>query len=113
MPVVMKKLSLPRIAIAATGDSPRDMFDCARRALEACRFVELRLDWLPHPERALQIIAKLLEHDRLAGESRPAILQATCRRFENGGRYRGTVAAQLEILRKAVELGCRLVDLEI
>ena len=56
----MKKLTVPRIAIAATGDSPRELFDSARRALETCRFVELRLDWLPHPERALPIISKLL-----------------------------------------------------
>jgi 3-dehydroquinate dehydratase/shikimate dehydrogenase len=109
----MKKLTVPRIAIAATGESPRELFDCARTALETCRFVELRLDWLPRPERALPIISKLLEECRSGGHARPVILQATCRRVENGGRFRGTVAAQLEILRKAAEHGCRLVDLEI
>jgi 3-dehydroquinate dehydratase/shikimate dehydrogenase len=104
---------VPRIAVAATGDSPRELFECAQRALESCRFVELRLDWLPHPERALQIIPRLLERGRSAGRAQSAILQATCRRAQNGGRFRGTVAAQLEILRKAAECGCRVVDLEI
>ena len=103
----MKKLTVPRIAIAATGNTPRELFECARSALEHCRFVELRLDWLPHPERALQIILRLLKRGR------STTLQATCRRVQNGGRFRGTVAAQLEILRKAAELGCRIVDLEI
>src|SRR5512140_183304 len=109
----MKKLNLPRIAIAATGDSPRELFECTQRALETCRFVELRLDWLPHPERALQIIPKLLKRGPSAGRANSAILQATCRSVQNGGRFRGTVAAQLEILRNAAERGCRLVDLEI
>ncbi len=107
-----KTPSLPRLSIAATGDSPRELFQCAERALGYSRFVELRLDWLPRPAQALSQIRRLLE-SRAGGRGTKTILQATCRRASNGGRFRGTVAEQIEILRKAVEAGCRIVDLEI
>jgi 3-dehydroquinate dehydratase / shikimate dehydrogenase len=107
-----KKPSLPRICITATGDSPRELFECARRALGYSRFVELRLDWLLRPAPALALIPRLLE-SRAGSRRESVFLQATCRRAENGGRFRGTVAEQIEILRKAAEAGCRVVDIEI
>ncbi|HEY7680851.1 MAG TPA: shikimate dehydrogenase [Terriglobia bacterium] len=103
-----KSRRLPRICVTATGETAAALLDCARRALAQSRFVELRLDWLPNPSEALPRIAELLASAR----KRP-ILQATCRRQANGGRFSGTVAQQLEILRKAAAAGCVLVDLEI
>src|SRR6202000_1083998 len=38
---------------------------------------------------------------------------ATCRRAVNGGKFKGSVAAQLAVLRKAADVGFPLVDLEI
>ncbi len=104
-----KLLSLPRIAITATGCSAAELLDSVRRALGYTRFVELRLDWVPNPEEALRSLPGLLRHWRA---KRPLLL-ATCRREPNGGRFRGTVAAQAAILEKAAAAGCRLMDLEI
>jgi 3-dehydroquinate dehydratase/shikimate dehydrogenase len=38
---------------------------------------------------------------------------ATCRRAAAGGKFRGSIAAQLEILTKAAAAGCQLVDIEL
>ena len=37
----------------------------------------------------------------------------TCRRAENGGKFKGSLASQLEVLTKANAAGCPIVDLEI
>jgi 3-dehydroquinate dehydratase/shikimate dehydrogenase len=38
---------------------------------------------------------------------------ATCRRVANGGKFRGTIASQLDILSKAAAIGCQLLDIEL
>ena len=38
---------------------------------------------------------------------------ATCRREANGGKFRGSVASQLDVLSKAAAAGCQLVDMEV
>ncbi len=38
---------------------------------------------------------------------------ATCRRAANGGKFRGSVVSQLDILSKAAAAGCQLLDLEL
>ena len=104
--------SLPRICITATGRTPGDLLDCARRALRYSRFVELRLDWVARPTEVLTAVPRLLgEKEVRPGKS--VLLLATCRREANGGRFQGTVAEQMEILEKAAATGCRLLDLEI
>jgi 3-dehydroquinate dehydratase/shikimate dehydrogenase len=37
----------------------------------------------------------------------------TCRRADNGGKFKGSLASQLEVLRKANAAGCQIVDLEL
>lgn len=106
-------LVLPRICIAATGETPETLFACARSALRHSPLVELRLDWLRDPRKALPRISRLLRAVSRLRRGRPVVLQATCRRRENGGRFRGSVAEQMEILRRAAEAGCRVLDLEI
>ena len=109
-----KKLPvLPRICIAATGDTPETLFACARNSLRHSPLVELRLDWLRDPRKALPRISGLLRAVSRLQRGRSVVLQATCRRRENGGRFRGSVAEQMEILRRAAEAGCRVLDLEI
>ncbi len=106
----MPKLpSVPRIAITATGRTPAALLDATRRALGYTRFVELRLDWVPDLDEVLRALPALL---RRFSAKRPLCI-ATCRRKPNGGMFRGTVAAQLAILEKAADAGCRLIDLEI
>ena len=102
----------PRICISATGQTAGELLECARRALAHSRFVELRLDWAANPREAAASIPGLLRAEA-AGAKKHALLLATCRREANGGRFRGTVAEQLNVLKKAAANGCRLVDLEI
>ena len=110
----MKKLlSLPRICIAATGETPEALRSCAEAALRQSRFVELRLDGLENPSDGIPLIETLRDSSvRSAKLGRP-VLQATCRRRESGGQFDGTVARQLEILDATARAGCHLADLEI
>jgi 3-dehydroquinate dehydratase/shikimate dehydrogenase len=76
-------------------------------ALRQTQTAELRLDWLSD-DREIAVFLKWL------ASSRPqAMLIATCRRLEAGGRYRGTVAKQLVHLAEAIRAGCAWYDLEI
>jgi 3-dehydroquinate dehydratase / shikimate dehydrogenase len=69
-------------------------------------FLEFRLDYLSRPALALQKIKRFIEYH-------PHVVTiATCRRVPNGGRFRGSLASQLEVLGKAAAAGCQLLDLE-
>ena len=47
-------------------------------------------------------------------ESHPGtVVIATCRRAANGGKFRGSIASQVDVLSKAVAAGCQLVDVEL
>lgn len=70
-------------------------------------FVEFRLDYLKQPAAALPKIRRFLETHQYVN----AI--ATCRRVASGGKFKGSLAAQLEILAKSAAAGCQLVDLEL
>jgi 3-dehydroquinate dehydratase / shikimate dehydrogenase len=75
-------------------------------ALRMTRTIELRLDWLADDR----------EIGRFLGRLKPpssAVLVATCRRCQAGGKYRGTIASQLARLAEAVAAGCQWYDLEI
>ena len=70
-------------------------------------FIEFRLDYLAKPGLAL---AKIREFT----ESHPHVaVIGTCRRATSGGKFRGSIPAQLELLGKVADAGCQLVDLEI
>jgi 3-dehydroquinate dehydratase / shikimate dehydrogenase len=70
-------------------------------------FLELRLDYLSQPLAALPKLKNLLEvHPE-------ATFIATCRRAVNGGKFKGSVAAELAVLRRAADYGFPLVDMEI
>jgi 3-dehydroquinate dehydratase/shikimate dehydrogenase len=70
-------------------------------------FIELRLDYLSQPLSALPKLKAFLEmHPE-------ATFIATCRRTVNGGKFKGSVAAELAVLRKAADSGFPLVDLEL
>ena len=42
-----------------------------------------------------------------------ATVIATCRRAVNGGKFKGSASAQLEVLTKAAAVGFQLVDIEL
>jgi 3-dehydroquinate dehydratase/shikimate dehydrogenase len=70
-------------------------------------FLEFRLDYLSQPGQFLPKLKGFIEyHPHL-------VLIATCRRVKSGGKYRGSVENQLDILVKAAQLGCQLLDVEI
>ncbi len=98
---------LPKVCLALSGDSIEDMIATAESMARDNPFVEFRLDYLKQPAAALPKIHRFLDtHSYIT-----AI--ATCRRAENGGKFKGSLAAQLEVLTKAHAAGCQLVDLEI
>lgn len=100
-------LRLPKVCLALAYDSAEDLLNTAEGMARDNPFLEFRLDYLKQPASALPKIKRFLETHQYV----TAI--ATCRRAENGGHFKGSVAAQLEILTKAIASGCQLVDLEL
>jgi 3-dehydroquinate dehydratase/shikimate dehydrogenase len=96
-----------KICVAITGATPADMMHNAEEIVRENHFVEFRLDYLPNP---LAIIPRLKQFLYERGEI-TAI--ATCRRAATGGKFKGTIPAELEILEKAAQAGCHLIDIEL
>jgi len=103
----IRRFRLPRVCIAVVGGDAATMVERAESLVRDNHLIELRLDYLPQPLAAL---AKLKNFIELHPE---ATFIATCRRAANGGKFKGTVAAQLAILRKAADMGFQLADLEL
>ncbi|HWR36175.1 MAG TPA: shikimate dehydrogenase [Clostridia bacterium] len=100
-------IRLPRVCVAVTGSDINEMVEKAESLVRDNPLIEFRLDYLKNPATAYQRLRRLFEY-------RPdAIAIATCRRAVNGGKFRGSVAAQLEILTKAAAAGCQMVDVEL
>jgi 3-dehydroquinate dehydratase / shikimate dehydrogenase len=100
-------LRLPRVCVAVTAPDPAQLLDKAEGLVRDNPFLEFRLDYLPKPGLALPKIRSFFEmfpH---------AVVIATCRRAASGGKFRGSVASQLELLSKAAAAGCQLVDVEL
>jgi len=96
-----------KVCVAITGSTPTEMLEKAAVAVKETTFLEFRLDYLDKPLLALpKIKAFLTEHTA-------ATAIATCRRTANDGKFKGSLAAQLEVLSKATEAGFHLVDLEL
>ena len=98
---------LPKVCLALIGDTIDDMLGTAESMARDNPFMEFRLDYLKQPLAALPKIHRFLETQQYVN----AI--GTCRRAENGGKFKGSLAAQLEVLTKANAAGCQLVDLEL
>src|SRR5260370_2597789 len=98
---------LPKVCLALSGDTIDDMLASAESMARDNPFLEFRLDYLKQPLAALPKIHRFLEPHQYV----TAI--GTCRRAENGGRFKGSLASQLEVLTKAHAAGCQIVDLEI
>ena len=98
---------LPKVCLALSGETVEDMIELAESLAQDNPFVEFRLDYLKQPLAALTKIRSFLETHHYV----TAI--GTCRRAENGGKFKGSLAKQLEVLTKANVAGCQIVDLEI
>jgi len=102
-----RPLRLPRVCVAVTGSDAGEMVDKAETLIRDNPFLEFRLDYLRRPGLALPRIKQFNEYY-------PHVVSiATCRRAASGGKFRGSLAKQLDILSKAAAAGCQLVDLEL
>src|SRR5215468_8297772 len=100
-------LRMPRVCLAVTGTDPAELMEKAEGLVRDNPFLEFRLDYLPKPGLALPKIKHFFEmypH---------AVVIATCRRTASGGRFKGSIASQLDLLGKATAAGCQLVDVEL
>jgi 3-dehydroquinate dehydratase/shikimate dehydrogenase len=100
-------LRLPRVCVAVFASDPAQLIEKAESVARDNTFIELRLDYIPRPALAL---AKIKD---FTGFHPHVAVIATCRRSSSGGKFQGSIAAQLEILGKAAAAGCQLVDVEL
>jgi 3-dehydroquinate dehydratase/shikimate dehydrogenase len=98
-----------RICGVVAATTAREMWRQLRRALRYTRTIELRLDWL-RSARELRVFLIRLGRAKFG---RRVLLIATCRRTDAGGNFSKSVTAQLAVLRLAIAVGCRWIDLEI
>src|ERR1700739_803716 len=100
-------LRLPRVCVAVIGSDANEMAEKAELLVRDNSFLEFRVDYLSKPGLALPKIKRFLK-------SHPGtVVIATCRRVTSGGKFRGSIASQLDVLAKASGLGCQLVDVEL
>jgi 3-dehydroquinate dehydratase/shikimate dehydrogenase len=98
---------LPKLCVAVMGSNADGMMEKAESLARDNTFIELRLDYISQPGLAIPKIKRFTEyHPHM-------MVIATCRRAVNGGKFRGSVASQLDILSKAAAAGCQLVDVEL
>lgn len=98
---------MPRVCVAVTGSDPAELLEKADSLVRDNPFLEFRLDYLSKPGLALPKIKAFFEMQP------QAVVIATCRRAASGGKFRGSVASQLELLSKAAAAGCQLLDVEL
>ena len=101
------RMRLGKLCVAIQGGTAEELFRRAESAAPETRFVEFRLDSLAKPAAALPALKEFL------AAHRDVTAIGTCRRKEFGGHFTGSVTAELEMLTKAAEAGCALVDLEV
>jgi 3-dehydroquinate dehydratase/shikimate dehydrogenase len=98
---------LPRVCVAITGTDASQIIEKAEFLARDNTFLEFRLDYLSQPAQALPKIKRFMEYH-------PHVtVIATCRRAANGGKFKGSLASQLEMLSKAAAAGCQMVDVEL
>ena len=100
-------MRLPKVCLALGGDTIDDMLATAESMARDNPFLEFRLDYLKQPLAALPKVHRFLETHQYV----TAI--GTCRRADNDGKFKGSLASQLEVLTKANAAGSQMVDLEL
>ena len=103
----VQRFRLPRLCVAVTGSDASNLLERAETLVRDNPFLEFRLDYLSQPATAFPKLKHFLE---LYPQ---ATVIATCRRAVNGGKFKGSVHSQLDILIKAASVGFQLVDMEV
>jgi len=103
----MIRARIGKLCVAITGATPTEMLDRATEAARENNFLEFRLDYLSSP------LAALPKFKQFFGSRSELTAIATCRRASTGGKFKGTIAAELEILEKAAASGFHLIDVEL
>ena len=101
------RLRVGKLCIAIQAGSPAELVERAELGLKDARFFEFRLDSVPKPSAAIPYLKQFL------AEHRDVTAIATCRRKEQGGRFTGSLQAELAILGDAAMAGCQILDLEV
>jgi 3-dehydroquinate dehydratase/shikimate dehydrogenase len=96
-----------KICVAIIGTTAAEMIEKANAVVKETPFLEFRLDYLEKPANALPKLKQFLS------DNTAATAIATCRREANGGKFTGSLAAEMEVLSKAAAAGFQLVDLEL
>ena len=103
----MLPLRLPRVCVAVAAADAALLAEKAESLVRDNSFLEFRLDYIAKPALGLPRVRRFME-------SHPGVVViATCRRAASGGKFRGSIASQLDILAKAAAAGCQLVDVEL
>jgi 3-dehydroquinate dehydratase/shikimate dehydrogenase len=103
----MLPLRLPRVCVAVFGSDANEMAEKAETLARDNSFLEFRLDYLSKPGLAIPRVKRFTE------QHPGTVVVATCRRVASGGKFRGSIASQLDVLSKASAAGCQLVDVEL
>jgi 3-dehydroquinate dehydratase/shikimate dehydrogenase len=106
-PPALPRPRLGRLCVAIQAVSPAELIERAEAAIADSRFLEFRLDSITKPAAAVPKIKEFL------AAHRDVTVIATCRRKQNSGNFVGSLPSEFEILLKAAEAGCQIVDLEV
>jgi 3-dehydroquinate dehydratase/shikimate dehydrogenase len=100
-------LRLAKTCVAIASANAGEMLEKAESVARDNPFVELRLDYISRPALALTKIKEFTEtHPHVS-------VIATCRRAASGGKFKGSIPSQIDVLAKAAESGCQLLDVEL
>src|SRR5579883_839917 len=95
------------VVAAASAAAAIRQVKLALNATQPAQIVELRLDYLPGAADVRRLLSWVAGRPKL-----PTII-ATCRRRPAGGRFKGSIDAELSVLKEAVQAGCQWCDVEI
>lgn len=98
---------LTKVCVSIAGSTAAEMIEKAVFVVKETPFLEFRLDYLDKPQLALP------KFKQFFAENTAATGIATCRRSANGGKFVGTLAAEMEVLMKCADAGFHLVDVEL
>ncbi len=98
---------ISKVCVAIIGSTPAEMIEKATAVARETPFLEFRLDYLDKPLLAMPRFKQFF------ADNTAATAIATCRRAALGGKFHGSIAAEMEVLSKAADSGFHIVDLEL